>query len=203
MTHSPPSIGSRRGFTLNELLAVVAIMSLVTSFSVGSISSLSAGRDLNHSVEVLTRSAMVARQTAMAGGHPVALVVSTAGERAAITWLEARTDSDGQREWSAAGRWEKLPKQIGLGVFPRGGSDSFYSVSESEAGGALEGELPVRLDGAAVTEYSYIVFRPDGSVDAPAQAPSLTLKHLSKANLKDAYIILVQENSGRCKVIEP
>ena len=64
-------------------------------------------------------------------------------------------------------------------------------------------ELPVKLDGQTVTEYSYIVFRPDGSVDSPAKAPSLTLKRLSKADTKDDYIILVQENSGRCKVIEP
>jgi len=199
---TPPRSASRRGFTLYELLVVMAIVSLLASFSVGSVTSLTTTGNLNHSVEAVTRNAVTARQTAMSSGQPVAMAVATSGTRG-ILLLKGDSDAAGTMNWTPAGGWEKLPDQIAMGVFPRDGADSFYANSGNQSNGLLSGDLPTKMNGKVVSEYSYIVFRPDGSVDSPAKAPSLTLKRLSKADKNDDYIILVSENSGRCKVIEP
>jgi prepilin-type N-terminal cleavage/methylation domain-containing protein len=192
----------RRAFTLYELLLVMAIISLLASFSASSVTSLTTTGNLNHSVEAVTRSAVAARQTAMSSGQPVAMAVAMTGNNG-ILLLKGESDAAGTMTWTPSGAWERIPDQIGMGVFPRDGMDSFYANSGSQSNGLLSGELPTKMNGKGITEYSYIVFRPDGSVDAPAKAPSLTLKRLSKADKNDDYIILVSENSGRCKVIEP
>lgn len=198
LMNTPDLRSTRRGFSLVELLFVLAVISILAGFSMGGVASLTGAGNMRRSVEVVLGSAAAARQAAMTSGQPVAMVVST--EEPGILLLRGEFDRAGALTWAPLSPWENFPNRIGMRVFPREDSDSFYTESSPE--GALTGALPARRGGAAVTAYSYIVFRPDGSVDAPKRAPSLGLRRLDKSGETDDFILLVSENSGRCKVIE-
>ncbi|KAH0534008.1 hypothetical protein FGG08_007385 [Glutinoglossum americanum] len=152
-------------------------------------------------VQLISRSTVVARQMAMGSGQPVALVLSnSSGVLQAVMMLKGTAGSAGTMQWEAATPWESLPDGVGTEVFARDGDQTFYS--EATAGGPLTGsftQLPLKYKGNDISSYSYIVFRPDGTVAAPKIGPSLSLKRLNKDNTANDYIILVQENTGRSR----
>jgi prepilin-type N-terminal cleavage/methylation domain-containing protein len=195
------------GFTLYEIMAVIAIMSVLASLMVSSIKSLAGVGHLNRAVEMVSQSAALAHQIALSEGKSVALVLSAADAltdgNQAVLILKGTPDSSGTPQWEAATPWKTLPPDVKTAVLNRDNVSTFYTEESIKAPLTGAGNLSLKFKGSEISKYSYIVFRPDGTVDAPKSGPSLTLKRLNTANLHDDYIILVQENTGRSKVIEP
>src|SRR5690606_29168218 len=111
---SPSSQYLNSAFSLVELLAVMSISSLLAGLSIGNITSLSATGRLNQSLEQVTRSAILARQTSMGTGHPVALVVSRTPDEPGVILLRGAPGPSNTFQWTPAGAWERLPEQIAL-----------------------------------------------------------------------------------------
>lgn len=204
-------------FTLFEIMAVMVIISIMLGVTFSSVTSLTTGREMNAAVETVSRSMVTARQLSMTRGLPVALAISPAKTssadttRQALLILEGIRQANGTIAWTATTPWKVLPQVITTKVFERSAnSPTFYDQSTSGGGngndqeetgvvGTLHGELPIKLNGESISSYSYIIFQPDGTVEAPEDGPSLSLSRDGK-NTYD-YLVLVQKNSGRSKVI--
>ena len=188
------------GFSLVELLTVVAILSVLASVLTPAMTSILGGKASSQAMEVIANTMAVARQTAMTTGQPVALVVSqptgaTTDESQGVLLLGSTSSTD----WVPTGAWTKLPANVRLDIFNRDGTKSFYG---SGAGG-LPTSLPVKLNGKDVTAFDGIVFYPNGAVDSPANGPAVTLSrlHVAATVTNPDYTVVVQSDSGRAKII--
>ena len=208
----PREVSAAGAFSLVEMLAVVAIVSVLATMVAPSISSVFNGKNSSRALDVLTSSATVARQTAMSSGSPVALVVnrsarSSVDSTQAVLILQAPGDATVLQDnpdntasvWTPKGNWTRVPSNVEVAVFKRDGATSFYDAA---SGGPLNGTLPVKFEGKPVTDYDYIVFYSDGSVDAPASGPALTFRRLTSAADAVDFKMVVQSNSGRVKILQ-
>jgi prepilin-type N-terminal cleavage/methylation domain-containing protein len=195
------------GFSLTEVLIVIGIICVLATITIRSTSGLTDSKELNRALQTVTRTMSLARQQSMSKGVPVALVLTRPADLEAdkkafqgMMVLEGSLSANGtSTTWKPTSNWEPLPRQVQTEVFERNGNKSFYA---STSGGALQGRLPVELNGAEVVDYSYVIFRPDGTVDAPETGPSLSISRLHNQRDTEDYIVLVQENTGRSKVID-
>jgi len=189
------------GFSLIELLVTVALISLLATLVSPALSSVLGGRNVARALDVVSSTAAVARQMAMTKGNPIAMVVSqsshsTPDDNPAVMLLSAPEISTDP--WAPVGAWTKVPTNVQLDVYLRDGKKSFFAGGE----GPLLAPLPLKLNGKSVSEYDYIVFYPDGSVNAPANGPALTFRRLNKTDTATEYTMVVQSNSGRTKIIQ-
>ncbi len=189
------------GFSLVELLVTVAVISFLATLLSPALGSILGGRNVARALDVVSSAAAVARQMAMTKGNPIAMVVSqsshaTPDDNPAVMLLSAPEISTDP--WSPVGAWTKVPTNVQLDVYLRDGKKSFFAGGE----GPLVAPLPLKLNGKSVSEYDYIVFYPDGSVNAPANGPALTFRRLNKADTSTEYTLVVQSNSGRTKIIQ-
>lgn len=213
----PPLISCRKAFSLVEMLAVLAVISLLATMVTPALTSIFGGKNSTRALDVVSNSAALARQTAMTTGRPIALVVNRS-ERAAVTdtqavlvlsapesTVPAVDEATGQTTWVPKGTWTKMPTSVQVNVRERAeeGKPSFYRATSA---GPLTGTLPIKLDGKEVTDYDYIVFYPDGSVDAPTVGPALEFKRYQggqdMTTVAADYTLVVQSNSGRAKIIQ-
>lgn len=191
----------RRAFSLIELLAVLAILSIMASFVAPAMSSVINGRSTSRAADQTMNAALLARQISLANRCPVALVISrpatVSGKTQAILILASRRDASGTLSWSAVGGWTKVPDGSVLEPYKRDGEQSFYAAGQND----LSGILPVRLDGLEVSAYDYIMFHPDGIVDAPKSAPAVIVSSALRTSARQEYTIVVQSETGRPKVL--
>ncbi|MEO7934192.1 MAG: prepilin-type N-terminal cleavage/methylation domain-containing protein [Chthoniobacterales bacterium] len=194
----------RCGFSLVELLAVMAVISILGSLTVAGLGSFPA-RNVSKAVSVLNSVAVLARQEAMSKGTPVALIVLTGtahdveslGQAVLLVSLTRQAGSAVQLK--AVTPWMRLPVDALMEPYKRDGDATFYIAG---TGSLPAGALPAKLNGGYVDAgYSYIVFQPDAAVDAAGIGPALTFQRRHPANSRIDYTMLVQENSGRTKVI--
>jgi hypothetical protein len=84
------------------------------------------------------------------------------------------------------------------GIWPlvRNDSGSLYASSE----GDLREPPKAPLNGQVVADFFYLIYRPDGSIDAPQMAPSIAIRRQTHPTLND-YVVIAQENTGRVKVV--
>lgn len=193
----------RGGFSLIELLVVISILALLASMTGPGVGSILAGRDTTRAINLFSSAASQARQRAISTGSYVALIITPAGssndsDGQALALLSLAKGSSGVTSLTFATPWVKLPASVRTDAYLRDGTSSFYS---SGSGSLPAGSLPLNLNGAQVSQYSYIVFRPDGSVDSPTVGPALSLRRKQKADTKTDYLMLVQEDSGRTRVV--
>ena len=198
--------GSRKAFSLIELMTVLAVVSVMVSLSGPALFSFMTGRSVSLGLNVVSSMTSQARQAALSGGQPVALVITEAdavnpnSTQAVILLAATGQDSTGTMQWKPKCMWNRLPRNVLVESFVRSGSPTFFS-NLSGTDTPLSGNLPVLLDNTTVTKYSYIVFFPDGSVSAPASGPAVTLRTRGKTVTTPDYTLVVQTDSGRAKVI--
>lgn len=182
----------------------MAILSILASLAGPGLSSILSGKDSAKALDTLSSMATVARQRAMSQGVSVALVLTTPSQAQdlqgqAVTLVGLAKDVAGVTRMSAVAPWTQLPGGVKVESYLRNGADGFYAAG----GGSLPvGALPAKLNGGTVSgSYSYIIFRPDGSVDARSSGPTLTFQRKSTGAAKMEYMLVVQEGSGRTKVV--
>lgn len=199
---------SVRAFSLVEILAVLAILSMLSGLLVTGLPSVFSARASAQASTLAAELLAKARQQALTQGQPVAVIFSkpfSAESRQAIMLLSGSVEGT-ELKWQAVSPWHQLADGIRVDPVKHAVADVETSVSATvdslyqSTSRSLDIPNIVRLDGRQVSEYFFLIFRPDGSIDAPEIAPSIEVGRYSKKALND-YTIIAQENTGRIKVV--
>lgn len=192
-----PHSGST-AFSLIELLSVVAIISVLGGLLATNLSSVLSSRASAGGVTLVSNLLHSARQQALSAGLPVAVVFASRSgpdSRQAVVLLKG-TLTGGSLNWEAASPWNPLSNGVMVDPIERDDKDSLYEESE----GRFDGSALAPFDGRQVADYFYLVYRPDGSIDAPEISPGLVIRRQTKPDITD-YVVVAQENTGRVKVV--
>jgi len=192
-----PHSGST-AFSLIELLSVVAIISVLGGLLATNLSSVLSSRASAGGVTLVSNLLHSARQQALSAGLPVAVVFagrSGPDSRQAVVLLKG-TLTGGSLDWEAASPWNPLSNGVMVDPIERDDIASLYKQQE----GRFDGSALAPFDGRQVADYFYLVYRPDGSIDAPEISPGLVIRRQTKPDIND-YVVVAQENTGRVKVV--
>ena len=168
----PPRLRAAvRGYSLIELLAVVAILSALAGLTMGSLSpvkanALTAGG--NQIADLLAS----ARQNSISHHSFTAVIIKSSGDKrysAHCLFELARTDSGAFAAWRMIAPWRSLPDGVKFdpGVLTGSAANFIYSNGSDAppAPSSLPGTVPFR--GQAVNtadDVAYQVFAPDGTL---------------------------------------
>jgi len=189
---------SIRGFSLLELLTVVAIMSTLGGLLFSSLPGMFSSRASANGANLVANLLLSARQQAVSNGRPVAVVIANRidpDERQAIILLDGNRQGSGM-QWEALTSWQQLSKGVDVTPLTRNDAQSMYNSDQGE----LRQPPTALLNGHLVSDFFYLIYRPDGSIDAPQIAPSLAVRRQTHPTLND-YVVIAQENTGRVKVV--
>jgi prepilin-type N-terminal cleavage/methylation domain-containing protein len=160
-----------RGYSLIELLAVVAILSALAGLTMGSLSPVKANALTAGGNQVADLLAS-ARQNSISHHSFTAVVVKSAGERrfsAHCLFELTRTDSGAFAAWKMVGPWRLLPDGVKFdpGIFT-GSTSNFIYLNPSDSPPSPS-SLPstVQFRGQAVdttNDVAYQIFGPDGTL---------------------------------------
>jgi prepilin-type N-terminal cleavage/methylation domain-containing protein len=196
---------SSRGFTLFELVTVIAIMSVLIALAVPSICSIANGRNIANAVDITSDLAATARQQALTSGSPIALILSPlpasglVDAHQSLLLLQGTQSGSGTYNWKTATPWIKLPNTVLLAPYARNSASSFYSSASSS--GTASYPLSSTVNGIDLSTCSYVIFLPDGTVLAPQAGPAISLTRANKSGTNADYVVLIQQDSGRSKII--
>jgi prepilin-type N-terminal cleavage/methylation domain-containing protein len=205
----PSPAGKHLAFSLIELLTVMGILALLATVSVPSLSGIMKGRALSDASDKAWGAISAARQEAISRQANVAVVLTNGRSASpyksdAFILLVASSSQNGGTvtwTWSPISRWLKLP--IGIAVAPEAASylSSAQSTTPVAAYSGISGSIP-RLEGETISDYSYVVFRPDGTVDSASANPVLGFRRLRPdASAAESALVLSPE-SGRARVVQ-
>ena len=185
-------------FSLIELLAVIAVISMLSGLLASSLPSLFSSRASANGASLVSNLLLLARQQALTSGKPIAVVFAnpTVPEGPQAMMLLKGSRKDGVLSWEPTSPWNRFGDGVRVKPLERDAVASLYHPNE----GNLSGLTMAVLNGAAVSDFCYLVFRPDGSIDAPQIAPSVVINRKTQPNLND-YVVVAQENTGRVKIL--
>ena len=122
------------GFTLLELLVVLAIMGLIAALVVGGRPGTSDTTDAKIGAELIASELRQARSRAVATGRPVGFVLDTATRRFGIDGLHPQALPAGLRLALLTGRSDVLADDVGrIRFFPDGSSTGGRIAVESRS----------------------------------------------------------------------
>lgn len=195
---------SIRALTLVELLAVVAVISLLAATVTPALLSSHRAGDLTRSGNVLVDHAALARQSALSRNVIAALVVAEAGsaaapgESAVVTVLEYEREND---SWRQVTPWARLASGVEI---TDTADTTLQQAAKSMA--SLDG---LRLGGERVTPVTTLVFYPDGHMEGRLNdhsvLPSRRLEVVFKdqENHPNYYGIEFNQNTSHFRVVRP
>lgn len=207
---------NRAGFTLVELLTVIAIMVIMGGLMVASIGSSDAAR-LNTGGNTLANAIMAARQNSIARNAFTAFVVKTnttgnylTGDYSAYCLLQFTYNADGSPgNWTEVTPWRMLP----AGIFfdkTNALTDNFLLLtSDTSFSPSLPSSFPFQGQTINLTQAStasFHIFQPDGSlvnnremrlrlIEGAWSTSSITNKHTA-----DKYDVLILQDTGQVTV---
>lgn len=188
------------GFTLMELLVVMAILMILMTASVVAISSFAKATRLTNAGQQLSASANVARQNSMSRNAMTALVIlddpDHADNRRAFTLLELVSPADGtpatSSSWKQITAWQTLPTGIFV-TFPEEFSNPLDLPFASYPSVKPDPEFPVlQYQGQEVQSFRYISFLPLGGLK---QSKSAALRIAEGYLSSDSKLIFTHPNA--------
>lgn len=166
------------GFSLVELLTVIAIMAVLLSLGAGSVAGIGRANQLTATGNRISNLASLARQEAISQNTPTALIMLPADADASIAAAFAvLLLQDGQ--WKQISRWEILPESV---------------VIDADTSSFLQnGALPALADAASpigsfrgkslsVSDCSARVFLPSGGLWNPDKSATVRLIEKNRAD---------------------
>ncbi len=191
----PPEFVSKQpGFSLVELLAVIAVMSILMTLCLPAVTSRSHSGRLTAAGNLMVDLAKLARQNSLTKNASTALVIATGNgadsslnNRAAC--LVERTS--GGSGWTSVSRWYLLPDGI---VVDPAQTTGFLSDPKF-------GNLSFR--GKPVTTYIYQIFRSDGSLEGNLITPPALHLMASQGGSGNYYDVVLNLFTGLAKVDRP
>ena len=185
-----------RAFSLLEILATLAIISIMAAVSFPSIASLSQGDKLSAGGNDLADLATQAHEYALSHNVVTALVgvttspaVPNAQYRAFVVMAR---DSSGN--WSQVSKWLRLPDAIAMDTTS---VNTFLNYQ-----GSYPQTFSLSLNGATMTSgYAYQLFFPDGRMDTSAS--SVLLRVVSSQNSANWYDLIFNPMTGTVKIDRP
>lgn len=183
------SRGMARGFSLIELLVVVAILALLVGLGVGVLGGSSSSRGIDQAGNTVSGLAQLARQHASSMNALTALVVAQTREANEDRMIVSIWDFDSSLKANQVERWSMLPSTISLST-----------VNDS-----LPGTLSpsgITYKNAAVTSPKYFWFYPDGRVGDGNSVPTLKLEP-SKGSKENTYELVFNPVVGTHKINRP
>lgn len=205
----------KSAFTLLELLVVISMIMLLATFAGPAIGGILTGRALSRTVDQTWSAVSAARQLAIAKQAPVALLFTVDRQPASseksdafiLAAAKSTAAADGSVTWNwlPEGTWRKLPHGVELMIgqdADNNGAVGFYSSASLPASySQITASLPP-LEGESISSYSFVVFRPDGSVDAPASNPFLEFKRLRAGVSNSDSALVISPDSGRSRLVQ-
>lgn len=204
------------GFSLLELLAVIAVFGIIASFTMPAVSSVMRASDLRTGSQILSEQLGLARQMAIAKNRSIEVRVyqyavspeTGEGKFRAIQTFEILDSGVAQ----PLGRVCRLPSSVLI--------DSGATLSSIITGTSGGGLSPAAATGAEVgyslpeigKSYRCVKFRfmPDGSTDLPPASTSwfLTLHHVSEGDSlssapSDYSTVQIDPANGRTRIYHP
>ena len=177
----------RAGFSLVEILSVVAILALLMSVATPALLSSSRASHLTQAGNRLVDMITLARQNAASKITITAVILAaktSPTSRQGVTLLEY--DAANQ-QWKHASGWIRLHEAV----------EATNDIPNANPASSMA-SVSLKLDGQTLSDYSDIVFFPDGRIFYPGDNPSLKVKLVqeggSSANSYD--IVFNKENSA-------
>jgi len=205
---TPPRRGagrraSRLGFSLIELLTVVAMIGLLSALIAPAVSSIGKATSLVTAGNKLAALVDQARQNSMAKNVMTALLMTDQGAGNWAAVLMEYSAEGASPQWKTITKWENLP----TGVLVNTNDSSFITNS----GVALHFVAPaLNYRGNPVSSYASRIFLPNGGLSTPTDPAQIKLvegivqggstTYTRPANF---YTIAIVGATGRTKIVRP
>jgi prepilin-type N-terminal cleavage/methylation domain-containing protein len=188
----------QRGFSLIELLTVVAILAIMATLLAPAVSGFSSTAGRRGAVNIVMNTIDQARVAALEQGREVQVVFwrREAPQRDAI--LVQRKDEN--NNWVALTRWQTLPPGILLHK-PEAGPNIFNDASNNSSSGTGAPQfahLPGQPDDSTV---GVIEFTPSGTVRIPSDARNLFVILTEGTRETESVISQRKEQNGGFEII--
>lgn len=199
---------SSKGFSLIEILLVVAVVGLLAAFSGPLLRSVGAASDLATAGALVTASFDHARKNALTHNKPtaVAIVIGTEAESDAVDRAYALFELDADSgTWGQVERWHLLPPGIAFDEsIPPENRVGFFQPAKRVITPALSDAAALRLHGKTVTVAAQ-VFLPSGQIYGQTSPVLCRLidTHSATAGKTDYYQVVLNEDTGRIKIERP